>query len=245
MSFAGRGVVVTRPKDLAEPLARLIEARGGRAILFPVIEIEPLPAPAALARLAQFDIAVFVSPSAVRVALPAVGAWPRRVRAAAIGSGTRRELERGGVPDVLAPVEGADSEALLALPAMHEVAGKRVLIVRGEGGRPLLAESLAARGASVEYAQCYRRAKSGRDPAPLAGRWKSGEVDAATAYSAQGVDNLLAIFGADLVAATPLFVPHERVASHALQLGIRQAIVAGPGDGEMIERLVAYFHERT
>lgn len=241
MSFAGRGILVTRPKDLAEPLARLIEQRGGRAIVFPVLEIEPLPKPAALARLGEFDIAVFVSPSAVRVALPAIGAWPRRLRAAAVGTGTRRELERAGVGEVIAPVEGADSEALLALPPMREVSGKRILIVRGEGGRAFLKDSLVSRGARVEYAECYRRARPAQDAAGLAARWKSGEVDAVTAFSAQGVDNLLAMLGADLVTTTPLFVPHERVANHALALGAREVIVAGPGDDQMIERLVAYF----
>ncbi len=245
MSLAGRGILVTRPKDLAEPLARLIEERGGRAIVFPALEIEPLPKPASLARLSEFDLAVFVSPSAVRVALPAIGAWPPRVRAAAVGSGTRRELERSGIREVVSPTEGGDSEALLALAAMRQVRGKRILIVRGEGGRPLLGDSLAARGAQIEYAECYRRTRPAQDAAALAARWKNGEVHAVTAFSAQGVDNLVAMLGIDLVAATPLFVPHERVVKHARGLGLREAILAGAGDDQMIERLVAYFHERT
>lgn len=244
MSLAGRGIVVTRPRELAGGLERLLEARGARAIVFPALEIEPLPAPPALARLADFDLAVFVSPSAVRTALPAVGAWPRHVAAAAVGAGTRRELERAGVARVIAPSKSADSEALLALEPLKAVKGKRVLIVRGEGGRALLGETLRSRGAQVEYAECYRRAPPATDPAHLLAQWRSGAVHAVTAFSAQGVDNLIAVAGLDLAAGTPFFVPHPRVASHAARAGIRQVVVAGAGDDQMIARLVAYFDER-
>jgi uroporphyrinogen-III synthase len=245
MSLAGRGIVVTRPRELAASLARAIEARGARAIVFPLIAIEPLAVPAALARLPDYDLVVFVSPSAVRIAMPAIGAWPSGVAAAGVGSGTRRELERSGVPAVLAPAQGADSEALLALAPMQQVAGKRVLVVRGEGGRALLGDTLAARGARVEYAECYRRVRPAEDASALLARWQGGEVDAATVFSAQGLDHLVALAGGERVAGTPLFVAHQRIASHAARLGIRQIIVAGPSDDEMIERLVAYFDERT
>ena len=241
MSLAGRGIVVTRPRELAEPFARLLERRGARAIVFPAIEIQPLPLPAALARAAEFDIVVFVSPSAARVALPALSPWPRGVAAAAVGSGTRRELERAGIAPVIAPSAGADSEALLR--EMQGVRGKRVLIVRGEGGRALLGETLAVRGANVEYAECYRRVKPATDPAALFGAWRAGQLHALTVSSAQALDNFIAMTGPELPAALPLFVPHERVCAHARSRGQREVVVAGPGDDEMIERLVAYFDE--
>ena len=246
MSFAGRGIVVTRPRELAQALAGLIERRGARAIVFPAIEIEALPQPFALRRLGDYPLVVFVSPSAVRVAMGGLGAWPAGVAAAAIGAGTRRELERFGVTGVIAPQAGADSEALLA--AMPPVAGRRVLIVRGEGGRPVLGDALAARGAIVEYAECYRRSRPEADAVPLLEQWRSGAVDAVTVSSTEGLDNFLAMTGAEgraLLAKTPLFVPHARVASHAqLRLG-SEAVVAGPGDDELVERLVAYFDVRA
>jgi uroporphyrinogen-III synthase len=243
MSLASRGVVLTRPRELAEPFARLLERRGERAIVFPAIEIQPLAPPPTLARLAEYDLVVFISPSAVRVAQRATPSWPPR-RAAAIGAGTRRELERAGAQAVIAPAADADSEALLALPDVQDLSGKRVLIVRGEGGRALLAEALARRGAIVEHAVCYRRAQPATDAAPLVAAWRRGEVHALVLSSAQALYNFSAMGGAQLVAALPVFVPHERIASHARAQGAREVVVAAGGDDQMLERLVAYFDAR-
>ncbi len=248
MSFTARGIVVTRPRELAQPLAAAIERRGGRAIVFPAIEIEELPPPAALQRIPDYPLVIFVSPSAVRVAMRAVRGWPPGVAAAAIGTGTRRELERAGLTSVIAPQSGADSEALLAAPEMRDVAGKRVLIVRGEHGRPMLGNALAARGATVDYAECYRRSRPAADAAPLLGQWRRGAIHAVTVSSAEGFDNFLAMTGAEgaaLLAGTPLFVPHPRIASHARMRVTSEVVVAGPGDDELVERLVAYFDGRT
>jgi len=241
VSFAGRGVLVTRPRELAQPLAELIERHGARAIAFPAIEIEPLPAPAALARLREFDLVIFVSPSAVRAA----GELPRGLPAAAVGAGTARELEKAGVRQIVVPASGADSEALLAAPQLQRLRGKRVLIVRGAGGRALLGDTLAARGATLEYAECYRRRRPDIDPAPILSAWKGGGLDAVTASSAEVLDNLIALLGAELVARVPLFVPHARIADHARGRGVQEIVVAGSADDAMIERLVAYFDERA
>ena len=243
MSFAGRGVVLTRPRELAEAVANLIERRGARAIVFPAIEIQPLPIPNALSRLADYDLAVFISPSAVRMSLAAKPPWPPRL-AAAIGAGTRRELERAGARPIIAPTARADSEALLALPEMQNVRGKRVLIVRGEGGRELLAKTLTARGAVVEHAVCYRRVKPASDAAPLLAAWRRGEVHALVVWSAQALDNFSAMGGDELIAGLPVFVPHERIASQARSHGAQEVVVAAASDDQLLERLVAYFDAR-
>ena len=244
MSLAGRGVVVTRPRELAEAFAQLLERHGARALVFPAIEIQPLPAPAALAQVADFDLVVFVSPSAVRVALRALPAWPRGVTAVAISGGTKRELDRAGIAPVIVPAAGADSEAVLAASEMQHVAGKRVLIIRGDDGRALLGESLAARGARVEYAECYRRVSPVIDAAPLLNAWRRGEVNAVIVLSAQALDNFMDMTGSALAAGTPFFVSHPRIARRAQSRGVREVVVAEPGDDAMIERLVAYFDER-
>ena len=164
-SLAGKGIVVTRPVHQAAHLAGLIRAESGNPLLFPVIEIVGLddtrPLLALIDRLDEFDWAVFVSPNAVMKALSLIHArrtLPARVRFAAVGRGSVRELKLCGVTAVIAPAR-FDSEALLELPPMQDVTGKRIVIFRGEGGRDFLGDTLTARGAAVEYAACYRRGR--------------------------------------------------------------------------------------
>lgn len=237
MSLAGRRVLVTRPRELAPGLARLVAQAGGEPVLYPAIEIrdaeDVAPARALLARLEQFDLAVFVSPSAVRKAFELLGRdWPRRVRAAAVGEGTCRELEARGLRQVVAPRGDADSEALLALPEL--AAPRHVAILRGAGGRELLAETLAARGASVESAACYRRARPEAPPPP-------GRLDAICVNSSEALKNLAALLGVERLAGAPLFVAHARIAQRARELGLGEALLAGPQDAQMLARLLAYF----
>ena len=239
MNLRGRGILITRPREQAQGLANLVEAAGGRAILFPAIEIQDVP----LRELAEFDLAIFVSPTAVKRALAAMK-WPPRAQAAALGRGTQRELERHGIKGIIAPDSGADSEALLAVPQLQRVARRRIVILRGEGGRSLLGDTLAARGARVEYAECYRRVRPQSDSGPLLTAFAEGAVHAVTVSSAEGLENLLEMLGAagrEHLRKTPLFVPHPRVAAEAKRLGLGEANVGGASDEEMLERLVAYF----
>jgi len=245
---------VTRPRAQGAGLVTMIEAAGGRAIFFPTLEIRA-PADAGklralLDRLDAFDLAIFISPNAVRTALAALEArrggrpWPAPLRVAAVGEGTRRALAQRGFTQVLAPEGRADSEALLDLPELARVAGKNMVIFRGEGGRALLADTLRARGAQVENAECYRRAQPEADAGALLAAWEAGGVQAVTVSSGEGLDNLCAMIGERGLArlrATPLFVPHARIAGQAARLGLGPAHVAGPGDREMLAALVAYF----
>ncbi|MGH8688085.1 MAG: uroporphyrinogen-III synthase [Burkholderiales bacterium] len=235
--LAGRRILVTRPRELAEGLASALEREGAQPVRYPAIEIADLEdtglARALLARAATFDLAVFVSPSAVRKAF-ALHATPWPSRVAAVGEGTRRELRGRGLTGVIAPEGRADSEALLALPELRSLAGRAVLVVRGVGGRELLGESLAARGARVTFAECYRRVPTDEPP-------PAGALDAACANSAEALEILVARLGRDRLGAIPVFVPHARVAERARALGLERAIVAGPGDAQVIAALVAYF----
>ena len=232
----GRGILVTRPREQAAHLARLIESAGGKAHLFPAIEIHDLPPPPALARLGEFDMAVFVSPTAASKILGQISAWPGALRAAAVGAGTRRELERHGVRGVIAPKEGADSEALLEEPELQQVARKRIVIFRGEGGRALLGDTLRERGAQVEYAACYRRSRP-----EGSNSLKLEAIDALTASSSVGLANLFEMLDPGVLRAMPIFVPHARVADEARARGAKEVVVAGPSDEQMLDALVAYF----
>jgi uroporphyrinogen-III synthase len=246
--LSGKRVVVTRPQAQAAGLAQRIRAAGGEPLCIPAIEILPLADPApfhALAeRLDTFDLAVFVSRNAVRSALELLGgrAWPAGLKVATVGQGSREELELRGFTDVIAAAAQSDSEALLALPELAAVRGRRIVIFRGDGGRQLLGDVLGKRGASVEYVACYRRARPEAAGAQY-GAW-AGAIDAVTISSAEGLGNFLQMIGVEAatrMAEIPVFVPHARVAEAAAERGLKRVIVAGPRDAEMLAALAAYF----
>lgn len=245
---------MTRPAGQSAGLAALIREAGGEPLELPAIEIRDLaelaPFHSVADRLESFDCAIFVSRNAVRKAFALLGArragrpWPPRLRAATVGVGSREELAAHGLTDVIAPVAQADSEALLALPEFASVAGQRIVIFRGEGGRKYLGESLAARGAVVEDAPCYQRVMPEAGRARLEAAWAQGKVDAILVSSAEGLANLLEMLGGEApqrLAGSALFVPHPRVAGEAARQGLGQVRVAGPGDAQMTAALVAYF----
>ena len=254
--LAGKRILVTRPRELADALAALIREVGGEPILFPAIEISDVADRTAFYgiadRLEGFDLAIFISPTAVHRALDLLRshrkgrAWPARLQVAAIGRGTARELERSGFAGVLAPPAEADSEALLALPGLTTLAGTQIVVFRGQGGRELLGDTLAARGARVEYAECYRRIRPAQEVSAPAPAWARRALDAVTVSSSEGLANLDALLRAwrrDWLRESPLFVPHSRIAAQAARLGARETVVAGPADREIALGLVAYFRD--
>lgn len=245
--LGGRGVLVTRPADQAERLCALIRTAGGRPIPFPTIEIVPTPEPAAARALlaAPWDLMVFISRNAVEQARALSGAsapWARTRLLAAVGRATAEALTAAGRAPDLVPSERYDSEALLALPALADSAGWRVLIVRGEGGRATLAETLTARGAAVTYAEVYRRALPRVDVAPLIARWPA-DIQLVTATSDEVLLNLRELLGESaraILTATPLAVLSPRTGETARQLGFgRIAVAARADDAALVEALIA------
>ena len=249
--LAGRGIVVTRPAHQAQALATMIRGAGGTAVVFPVLEILDTANPAALRhaidRLEAFDLAMFISPNAVQRVMDQVVArrrWPPGLRVAAIGKGGVRELKRYGLDEVIAPERRYDSERLLEMPQLQQLAGKRVLIFRGDGGRELLGDTLAARGARVEYVESYRRAKPQVDAAPLLQAWARHEIDAVTITSSEGLHNFSAMLGESglaLLQATALLAPHPRIAAAARELGCARVIETQPGDEGLFAALLQLF----
>lgn len=248
-ALAGRTVLVTRPAHQAAALVRTIQSAGGETFVFPALEIEAAPAAdlsASLAQLATADIVIFISPNAAQFGMAAAQVLPAASRIFAVGPGTARVLQAQGIQDVITP-DGQDSEALLALPQLQEMAGKVVMIVRGVGGRPVLADTLAARGAEVHYLECYRRVRPQADAGPLLARWQAGGIDAVTVTSAETLHNLAALLGeagAPWLTATPLFAPHEKIAEAARRFGIAQVIATPGGDAGLVEGLINWFRNK-
>ncbi|MEK7231759.1 MAG: uroporphyrinogen-III synthase [Pseudomonadota bacterium] len=249
--LSGKGIVVTRPAHQAAHLAELIRAAGGRAILFPVIEIVEVgdlqPLLALIDRLDEFDLAIFISPNAVNKAMNLIKArraLPPHLQLAAIGRSGVRELRHFGITAVIAPAARFDSEALLELPALRDVAGKRIVIFRGDGGRELLGDTLTARGAAIEYAECYRRGRPQLDATPLLKAWARNEVHAITGSSSEGLRNLYDLvgkLGQSWLKKTPLFVPHPRIGQAARELGLATVVLTAQGDEGLVQGLEQWF----
>lgn len=233
--LAGKGVVVTRPEHQADNLCRLIESEGAKALRFPVLEIVDTKNMAALnaiiARLEQFDIAIFISPNAVTKAANLIHAqrnWPENLKIAAVGRASAKALDKVNLATDIFPKTRFNSEALLELEEMQDVAGKKIVIFRGEGGREVLAETLKLRGAIVEYAECYRRSKPETDTSQLMKAWARGEIDIVTVTSNEGLANLfdmLGQLGRNWLQKTPLVVVSERGAEFARELGFKSEII--------------------
>lgn len=232
----GLGVLVTRPEHQADNLCRLIEQAGGVAIRCPLLTIgEPrdwTPALAVFDRLASCDLLIFTSANAVDRGMPPIlerGGIPPHLELAAIGGATARALARHGIGPCLQPDEGFTSEALLALPRFQQVAGQRIVIVRGEGGRELLATTLAARGARIVTAEVYRRERPAIDSAPLLKRWEKGEIGAAVVTSNESLRNLfdlLGVAGQDYLRDTPLVAVSDRIRQAATDYGCHAILLA-------------------
>lgn len=252
-ALTGRSVVITRPAGLSHQLEALVREAGGVPRLFPAIEIgdalDPQPLQDAISHLEQFDLAIFISPSAVEKAMTQIakrGTLPATLRCAAIGPGGARALERFGVREVIVPENRQgryDSESLLESAFMQEVRGKRVVIFRGDGGRELLRETLSARGATVQAVTCYRRSQPALDPAPLLQAWVRGTVAAVIITSSEGLHNLCHMVGAagqDYLRHTLMVVPHPRIAATARAMGMLQVVESASADEALVQTVIQH-----
>lgn len=224
LPLAGARLVLTRPREWADALARSLRAAGAETLGFPALAVEPTTTPAPTG---PFDLAIFVSPAAVRHGLPRTGrVLPARVSAP--GPGTARRLATAGVSGVVAPARGAGLAALLAEPGLGPLRGRRVLLVCG---RPLNRRSVAqlrARGAEVAVFSAYSR-EPATAPEPLAGWLRRGEADAIMASSAAAVAALGALPGIDWL-GTDWIVSSRRVASAVEAVHGRVAATAAGAD---------------
>ncbi|MDD2408757.1 MAG: uroporphyrinogen-III synthase, partial [Tepidiphilus sp.] len=169
-------------------------------------------------------------------------AWPPGPPVMTVGEGSAESLRALGFSEVICPREGADSEAVLALPecARAAVSGRRVLLVKGEGGRALLAQTLIERGALVDTWICYRRVQP-RWTAEVLAPLRERRLAAMLLTSSEGVMNLPALVPAadwPLLVDVPAVAAHPRIAAAATTLGLRRVVTAAaPGDAGLMATL--------
>ncbi len=256
-SLYGITVVVTRPEHQAQGLCEKITKLGGSIISFPLLKIEnldndPLVEEAKDIRLYQHLI--FISRNAVDAA---VRIWPelpeitREKSIYAIGATSGDILKSKGFKNVIPCPGKASSENLLQLKSLGKdhIQDQSILILRGCGGRGLLAQSLRERGAKVDYADIYKRIRPCYDKEQINQLWqKRTGLQFIILTSVEALENLVTIMQSehsDDILNSPLVAISERVAERAKQYGFNKAILVAEttNDDGLISALLESLNE--
>tara|TARA_R110000787_G_scaffold75748_3_gene167551 strand:+ start:30593 stop:31369 length:777 start_codon:yes stop_codon:yes gene_type:complete len=232
-----RDVVILRAPRIGDPLVGAVSALGCRVYQWPVQKITPIGADdlhvvAQLDSIDSYDTFIFVSGYAAALALR----WLDRARPTlhlvgdcfAVGPTSAAPLEQRSIP-VLYPPRLWTTEGLLALPALCQVTGKKILIFRGRGGLSRLGDVLVERGASVEYCELYDRAVDYQFRKEIVAMLHNGGDTVLIAHAGGVIDDLLTVSGSEnaaLVQNIPIVVPGERLRDYARQAGFRRVITA-------------------
>ena len=241
--LSGVRVLVTRPEPAAGRLAEALAVEGAIPVRVPAIVIAPVEDTASAEllceRLAGVAVAVFTSRNAVEGFF---GLMPGAARSGlprvklAVGRATAEALRARRIDDVRTPAGRFDSEGLLACPELDagRVHGRLVAIVKGEGGRGLLARELRRRGAEVIEADVYRR----QAPQRLAERLEGvrDSTDVVTVTSVEALDNLLgaAPWTAPWLSRRLLVTASERIAGVARARNLVRVTAAESADSASI-----------
>ena len=240
-------ILITRPDPAGKALTqRLIDA-GKIAFQAPLIEIiagrELSLLDAKLKSLRAGDCVFLLSKNAVSYANWQLNqlqqSWPDTLSYYGIGKSTAKDFQHLSSFPICYPEQGETSEDLLELPALHQVKNKRILLLRGNGGRDLLATTLRQRGAIVDTCECYQRLFIHYPPEAFALQWEKAQVDTLVVTSGEMLQQLF-----DLVAEPQkawllnchLLVVSERLATIAKTLGWETVTVAESANNDALFR---------
>jgi uroporphyrinogen-III synthase len=243
MSLSGLRILNTRPVAQAQALSADLQATGAVVLEFPLLEILPRELSAEENRLLldldRYDGVFFVSANAAHYGLDAVAGfwpqWPHPLDVFATGEGSAKKLREAGLT-VTVPAS-ADSEGLLALPELQDVAGKKFLIMRGSSGRELLCDTLRQRGATVDVLALYQRLlpQSAQHGWPdLAAHLRADDILLLTSPAA--LQYWLALAGEKALSPRWLVVS-PRLAKQAHELGARVVVAAGADNAALLAAL--------
>ncbi|MED5296575.1 uroporphyrinogen-III synthase [Halomonas cupida] len=241
-------VLLTRPGARGQVLAEAVAAFGLSTLRLEVMRQETVPETAD-ARSAWLDIdhfhkVIVISPAAAEQLVEALDRYwpqlPQGLELYAVGQATAELLYQALGVRVRLPTAAAGeetSEALLALPSLKRLDQQRVLLVAGEGGRSLLGETLAQRGARLTRVEVYRRRLL-----PLAEdaaqRLAAGDYGALVVSSGEILEHL-ARWCSEAAFQRPLVVSSQRLATLAKTLGFRVPVVASGASPAALAAAVA------
>ena len=221
----GLKILVTRPQHQASSLCELICEAGGEAIAFPTLDIVPLAVGDTDTReLNTQDMIIFVSQNAVMYFDNTLKQQlPDDILNIAVGASTAKCMQEHGFNAVIQAPSPAGTESLLAMPELQDVEGKRVLIVRGQDGRELLAETLTKRGAKTHYLEVYQRGL----PSPMQERVEQAlSAERIIISSVNSLVNLCQLLGKENIKNKHLIVVSNRIKQYAIEQGFKHIDVA-------------------
>lgn len=246
-SLSNKTILITRPTGREGNLRRLIEHAGGNIIHYPVISITPPPLKKIESlkrfnnKLPDYNIAIFISPTAVDQSHLYFPVLPKHLTIASIGSKTSDALAG---KDLTVNIEAPDhdTESLLTLKAFQlpDIREQKIIIFRGTGGRALLGDTLKQRGAHVQYVETYQRKVSNLSPL---NKQQLETLDAIVINSQESLRNLLTLASdTHAILDIPITVPNQRAYELAHQFNFKTIITAeNATDEAAIDILLSYF----
>jgi uroporphyrinogen-III synthase len=255
MSLKGMNVLVTRPLTQGEGLQRLITEQGGKASLYPVMDIvgidtesDPTTSQQCkqfIMNLDEFQHIIFVSTNAVKYGLQWIDQYwaqlPVEVNWYGIGKSTNSQLVLAGIPvttEFGSTGSGSmNSEALLERAELQELEHQKVLIIRGVGGRDYLANQLKQRGARVSVAECYRRKLVNKKIGEITEIIQQQNINTVCVNSGESLHNFCQLAGESALTSLEdlmMVVPGTRVADIARNSGFKNVIIAENASDESV-----------
>lgn len=226
-SLHGLRTLITRPIHQAQDLAVQTRFSGGSVIHFPTLDIigpkNIKKVVLGIRKLNQYDLVIFISPNAVLKTADYIHdiwpSWPKNLKTIATGAGTALSLKQHNLPCDNYPEKDFNGIGLLKLIALQNIKQKKILIIKGEGGRHGLAKGLKDRGAQIDNLNVYRRQlpKIDKNNIPY-----QDAIDVIICTSHSGLKNLVRLlypYWQDILFKKQLLVISPRLADSAKKLG--------------------------
>lgn len=221
-------ILLTRPQGRNQLMVEALLARGVAHLVTPLLQVEATQEQQqghGMALMQHADIIIFISTNAVKFSAQAIKqTWPREAQFYAVGEATQNALAHLGISAQEAPQDCQQTEGLLTLPQLQSLSNKKIVIVRGVGGRETLANELTLRGADVSYWEVYRRACPTLTSTSNAQAWQQAKIDTIVITSGEILDNLIKLVPKELFAwlrACHIIVPSSRVQEQAIANGFQ------------------------
>ncbi|WP_394497172.1 uroporphyrinogen-III synthase [Shewanella sp. ENK2] len=235
-------VLLTRPEGRNQAMIEQLNAKGVDYIVTPLLAVAPTQHPFSHQQLSDADAIIFISTNAVKYAAEMLNNHFPASRYYAVGKATAAALAELGVFAETAPEESQDSEGLLSLTSLSDIAQQQVVIIRGVGGRETIAEQLSLRQASVSYWEVYQRVTPQLDSQYICNYWASAQIDTIVVTSGEVLDNLIKLVPKELFAwlqSCHIIVPSHRVEQRAKTAGIHHVTNANGANTEAVLRALS------